>query len=771
MRILELNIIQFGKFSDRTLTLEEGFNVVEGKNESGKSTLQAFIKFIFYGLPRRNPNVLIGERERALSWLGQIAAGSITLESEGKKYRIERSGRTGARGAYSEKHRTIDLSSGAEVYENEIPGEVFLGIDVSAYDSMCNVRQLECTSVDGDAVKGAIENLLSSGDENTSVDAAFKMLDRERVRLLHKNGRGGLVFEAEKAYDTLESEYEKALRLEGENIKHREELERTERQLEAAKKSYEISQTRCDLFEDVKRLEKFERLKGLKEKNEKLTEQIAELDREAGAENRRPTYDGIAEMKTVSDTFKRNEGLLEYAKKEKSAAQERIGRDTDSGSDELDALIFEFGSSRNVVNNLTVKNKKKTRAKIFCAIAFALAASAFGGAIALILLKSLIAGAATLAFVGIVSAVLGFVFFSQVKSAARAAKAIVDRIGNGFSARDVDKILAFLEDFERMNEERKTNASAYESANARLAVAEENYNSSRDEARKILDGFGIACNAGEEGNTLASLAESLREYLSNRSELETERNENGVLINSLSSELERYSEQAIAKKITPEIEAAVRNSSFETLQKARNAELNKINVLNRHKAELERQLGGLESGKRSPNELYPELERQKKRMDELKLRHDAILLAREKIEEASQKLKSEIVPRIKSFAEKNMSIMTDGKYSELFLDDSMALTVLADGETRPIDALSKGSCDVAYFSVRLALLEVMCADKKPPLFMDESLSQLDDDRASRAISAAAEYCKDGAQCVLFTCQTRDARLARNVTKTNLISLS
>ena len=142
MRILELNIIQFGKFSDRTLTLEEGFNVVEGKNESGKSTLQAFIKFIFYGLPRRNPNVLIGERERALSWLGQIAAGSIMLESEGKKYRIERSGRTGARGAYSEKHRTIDLSSGAEVYENEIPGEVFLGIDVSAYDSMCNVSKV-----------------------------------------------------------------------------------------------------------------------------------------------------------------------------------------------------------------------------------------------------------------------------------------------------------------------------------------------------------------------------------------------------------------------------------------------------------------------------------------------------------------------------------------------------------------------------------------------------------------------------------------------------
>ena len=85
MRILELNIIQFGKLSDRTLTLEEGFNIVEGRNESGKSTLQAFIKFIFYGLPRRNPNVLIGERERALSWLGQVAAGRQKVP-----YRAER---------------------------------------------------------------------------------------------------------------------------------------------------------------------------------------------------------------------------------------------------------------------------------------------------------------------------------------------------------------------------------------------------------------------------------------------------------------------------------------------------------------------------------------------------------------------------------------------------------------------------------------------------------------------------------------------------------
>ena len=50
MKIIEINIIQFGKFKDRVFKLEDGFNVVKGENESGKSTLLAFIKFALYGV-------------------------------------------------------------------------------------------------------------------------------------------------------------------------------------------------------------------------------------------------------------------------------------------------------------------------------------------------------------------------------------------------------------------------------------------------------------------------------------------------------------------------------------------------------------------------------------------------------------------------------------------------------------------------------------------------------------------------------------------------
>ena len=49
MIIEKIQIHSFGKLEDFTLTLDEGVNIIEGPNESGKSTIAACIRFIFYG--------------------------------------------------------------------------------------------------------------------------------------------------------------------------------------------------------------------------------------------------------------------------------------------------------------------------------------------------------------------------------------------------------------------------------------------------------------------------------------------------------------------------------------------------------------------------------------------------------------------------------------------------------------------------------------------------------------------------------------------------
>jgi len=53
MIIQSLHIASFGGLEDFTLDLADGANILIGPNESGKSSVAAFVKFIFYGLSSR----------------------------------------------------------------------------------------------------------------------------------------------------------------------------------------------------------------------------------------------------------------------------------------------------------------------------------------------------------------------------------------------------------------------------------------------------------------------------------------------------------------------------------------------------------------------------------------------------------------------------------------------------------------------------------------------------------------------------------------------
>ncbi|MFS0655011.1 AAA family ATPase [Bacillus sp. 179-C3.3 HS] len=55
MKIRSLHIVKFGKFSNRTFHFsEDGFQLVYGLNESGKTTLKAFIESMLFGFPKNN---------------------------------------------------------------------------------------------------------------------------------------------------------------------------------------------------------------------------------------------------------------------------------------------------------------------------------------------------------------------------------------------------------------------------------------------------------------------------------------------------------------------------------------------------------------------------------------------------------------------------------------------------------------------------------------------------------------------------------------------
>ena len=78
MIIESIRIDAFGRLSGYTCAPGEGLTVIEGDNESGKSTLAAFIRYMLYGFaPARGAE--LGEKKKRIDWQSGRAAGSMVV--------------------------------------------------------------------------------------------------------------------------------------------------------------------------------------------------------------------------------------------------------------------------------------------------------------------------------------------------------------------------------------------------------------------------------------------------------------------------------------------------------------------------------------------------------------------------------------------------------------------------------------------------------------------------------------------------------------------
>ena len=135
MYIENLRIKSFGKLENMNIELSPGVNMIEGANESGKSTIAAFIRFIFYGVPAK-------ERQTTVSWTTGRAEGSMTVNTGNKRYRIERTlFQAGEKSAWREDVRIVDLENNTPCHVGEVPGEVFFGVDSDLFAATAFVGQ------------------------------------------------------------------------------------------------------------------------------------------------------------------------------------------------------------------------------------------------------------------------------------------------------------------------------------------------------------------------------------------------------------------------------------------------------------------------------------------------------------------------------------------------------------------------------------------------------------------------------------------------------
>ncbi len=244
MKLLRLHIENFGTLQDFTLTPVDGLNVLYQKNGWGKSTLAVFIKAMLFGLPAVTRRSLDeNERKKYTPWQGGAFGGSLELECQAGRFRIERF--FGAKEA-DDRFALYDLATNkpSSAFGANI-GEELFGIDADGFERSTYLSQRALTGGrDSGSITAKLGGVLDNADDIGGYEAAMAALDKRRSYYI-KTGNRGAIAEMEAELVSLSGELERCLQLEA--TKTAREGELADCNAELAELQKQLTEARRDL--------------------------------------------------------------------------------------------------------------------------------------------------------------------------------------------------------------------------------------------------------------------------------------------------------------------------------------------------------------------------------------------------------------------------------------------------------------------------------------------------------------------------------------------
>ena len=190
MKLLECRIENFGCLSGQSFVFSDGLTAILEENGFGKSTLAAFIKAMFYGLPPAKTRKTLPERRRYMPWNGGRCGGSLSFACREGTFKIERF--FGVKEA-DDTLTVYDLATNREtpVFGGDIGRSVF-GVDSEAYERTAYLPQREVELTMSDSINAKLNNLIDNTDDINNYDSAFAALENCRKAYKADRGSGGL---------------------------------------------------------------------------------------------------------------------------------------------------------------------------------------------------------------------------------------------------------------------------------------------------------------------------------------------------------------------------------------------------------------------------------------------------------------------------------------------------------------------------------------------------------------------------------------------------
>lgn len=725
MIITELFLNSFGKFKNKTITLKDGFNIIYGDNEAGKTTIHKFIEGMLFGFfkPYSKKRIYSEDYDRYLPWDYPEYSGILKCIINEHAFRIERNFLKG-----SDEVKIFDEETGEDIshiseYDNitrlHQPTTTYMGLNSTVFNNTISISQGNSKSEEAlsKEVKDSLINLGGSLDEDISIKKVLEKLD-EKINDIGTEKRiktsplGKVVEEIEK----LEKEREKALSISIEVKDYQEKANSLLEEINQLNVKKNEIENKINLLEIYQAFQKYEKSKELLEEINELKVQLDEYEN---------TKDLILcnskENNPIFNNKNINEKLYKYEELEEEKNKLLY-------NNEYNSLMFLNTRAEEKLRSLRKMNMIKIISVMGIIVSFLLGLK----------ISKTIYYISVFPFV-----VLVYSFFSS-KELNKYVRNLKLQIG---------------EMEEKDNSRKKTIEELEIEMEDILKIFK---------CKTKADLRRLAIDITEKDLTVKDDLEKKKSYERLSQLLESKKSLYNNILDNYSIEFLRKKSEGFTEAMEQSVEVLDKQTLLEDLSSINDIIIETKDELTR----LEEKISFLSNLTTELVQIEEEIIRKKNMQNEYENRREALILARSTIDKISKNIQRDFAPKLNSMVGEIIQSITSNKYHDVKITEGLNIKVVDPRNNKLVDVekLSCGTIDQLYFGMRLGIINIIKGENNLPLILDDSFVQYDYDRLENILKLLS---KEGLkrQIILFTCHEREKEiLNKQGVNFNLVNL-